>query len=205
MRDSRCAGKCRRKGVSAIGTQHVRVAQFASPTPGNIRARHAPRVREGRGRNHRARCSHHQPSARQASAPKIAKFHSSGCVLFQSLLIIERQNKVVDSLPSFYALERHRWRFSRRFKIIVAQDALCGALIVPPRRDVRSASFSRQVVSFPHQIRRNRLSGVRKTRFARLYECANLSCIGGLLSAADQLVDVLAKMRTLGVPIQTKD
>jgi len=33
----------------------------------------------------------------------------------------------VPHFPSFYALERHRWRFSRRFKIIVAQDALCGA------------------------------------------------------------------------------
>lgn len=29
-------------------------------------------------------------------------------------------------VPSFYAIERHPWRFGRRFKIIVAQDALCG-------------------------------------------------------------------------------
>jgi len=127
MRDGDHARKGRRKGVSAIGTQDIRVAQFASPAPCNICARHALRVRDGRGGNKRARCSQHQQGASQPSAPKTAEVHGSGYVFFQSLHLIVDRNRVMVRFPAFYAIERHRWRFSRRFKIIVAQDALCGA------------------------------------------------------------------------------
>lgn len=42
-------------------------------------------------------------------------------------MLFGRYNLVVDFPASFYALEKRPWRFSRRFKIIIAQNAICGA------------------------------------------------------------------------------
>lgn len=65
-----------RQGKPFVGAQNAApMALFASPAPRNICARHALRVRGGRGRNQAARCSQHKQGARQASAREITKFH----------------------------------------------------------------------------------------------------------------------------------
>lgn len=49
--------------------------------------------------------------------------------LFSLRVLLQRYNLFVTLPSSFYAVQRRGWLFDRRFKILVADGALCGAYV----------------------------------------------------------------------------